>query len=89
VIEERLWRDRLGSPARGPSFSDLGFAGYHALAGGAALPLWATGVTVVAIFAAAWLWRQLVRETGSLSVAVAAHLAADAAVMAVLALRTG
>ncbi|MCA9730103.1 MAG: hypothetical protein KC729_20635, partial [Candidatus Eisenbacteria bacterium] len=59
VVEEALWRGRLGSPGRGVRGTDLLFAGYHAVVLAPVLPPWATALAVLSIGAAAWLWRQL------------------------------
>lgn len=88
VIEELFWRHRLLSHRRGVAFTDIAFAGYHALV----LPLFLSwfwvAVTVLLLASVAWLWRRLNLARGGLAVPIASHAFAGIGTMiAVILLR--
>jgi hypothetical protein len=84
ALEESYWRGYLGSPQRRLTLSDVAFGGYHLLV---VTPLlsWGWAALIFALLTAAgWFWRQLARLGGGLGLSLAAHAAADSAVMVAL-----
>ncbi len=82
-LEEGCWRGLLGSPARGVTWYDLLFAGYHLLVlapfiYGPWLP-----AALIVLTGAGWLWRQVARMDGSLTLPILSHFAADLGIMLV------
>lgn len=89
VIEERYWRRHLVSARRGIDPGDVAFAGYHLVVLVPLLPVVWLAVVLIVLVAAAWSWRRTAVATGSLTLPIASHLAADAAIMLVLVRRLG
>lgn len=81
VIEETLWRGKLGSPARGLAASDVLFAGYHVLVLVRFLTVPWVGFAFLALVGTAWLWRRTAERSGGLAVPVVSHLAGDLSLM--------
>ncbi len=82
LLEELHWRG-LDDPSSGPfAWTDLAFAGYHALVLYPLLqPVWLILVFVVLGISSA-LWRAMSRVNRSLGFAVLTHVLADASVIA-------
>jgi hypothetical protein len=89
VIEERFWRRHLATASRRFDTGDVAFAGYHLVVLAPLLPVAWLVVTFGVLVVAGWVWRQVAVASGSLVLPVVSHLAADAAVMAVVVHRVG
>lgn len=80
-LEELYWRGFLYRETRRPAACDLLFGGYHVLVL-LLLVEWPFAVLAgVALAAAGWVWRLLVRRYDGLLVPVLTHLAADVAIV--------
>jgi membrane protease YdiL (CAAX protease family) len=82
LLEEIYWRGWLGSGSAAPVPNDVLFAGYHAVVLVLFIGWSWILVCFVTLVLAAWLWRRIAARTGGLAVCVAAHLVADASVIA-------
>jgi hypothetical protein len=80
-LEEVYWRGYLGTPARGPVWNDLLFAGYHVLVLSRFLPWPPLFLALGSVLLAGWGWRQLARVHPGLCLPAVSHLAVDAAVI--------
>lgn len=81
VLEELFWRHRLLSHRRGIAFTDVAFAGYHALVLPLFLPWPWVVVTVLLLVSIAWWWRRLNLTRGGLAVPVVSHAVAGLGTM--------
>jgi hypothetical protein len=86
ALEELFWRHRLLSHRRGVAFTDLAFAGYHALVLPLFLPWFWVAVTVLLLASIAWLWRRLNLARGGLAVPIASHAFAGIGTMVAVSL---
>jgi len=76
-FEELFWRGLLLSKRRGPALADLLFAGYHGIVLLKFLEWPWIVACMVALTAAAWIWRRLALLTDGLLVPAVTHLAVD------------
>jgi len=81
ALEELFWRGALLDGARRPAPGDALFAGYHALVLALVVEWPFALAAVVALAAAAWLWRLAAIRCGGLAVPCLSHLSADLAVI--------
>jgi hypothetical protein len=83
-LEELYWRGYLGDSSLRPTWNDLFFAGYHLLV----LAIFVSRpwllLTLCALVAVAWIWRQLARQQHGLCASMLSHAFADAGTMAVI-----
>jgi membrane protease YdiL (CAAX protease family) len=80
-IEEYFWRGILASETKQVHFTDVIFAGYHALIlWGKVHPL-SILFALVILISAGWLWRQIAREDKGLLAPVLGHMAADLSIL--------
>ena len=87
-LEELLWRGSLGSDVRHPTWTDLAFAGYHALVLWPFLAWPWVVVSVVNLTMAGWFWRMLALRCGGLLVPGLSHAAGSASVLTAVAILT-
>jgi hypothetical protein len=87
-LEETFWRGWLSGPSKAPVIEDLWFAGYHTLILGQFVSFGWLALAVCILAAVAWLWRQIVRQTGSLFIPAVAHMLADFSILTAIYLRT-
>ena len=66
----------------------LAFAGYHMLVLYSLLTVPWLALCFVVLVAASWLWQRMVRESGSLLLPIASHVAADLGIIIVVWLGT-
>ncbi|MBN2104437.1 CPBP family intramembrane metalloprotease [bacterium] len=80
-LEEFYWRGYLGHKSKKVRIEDLAFGGYHffTMICFVGWP-WAL-LSCTILTGTAWLWRQIVRETGGLLVPVLTHIVADISVI--------
>lgn len=81
-LEELYWRGFLYSEPGRPAPCDLLFGGYHVLVLLLLVEWPFAALAGIALAAAGWVWRLLVRRLGGLLVPALTHLAADAAIVA-------
>jgi membrane protease YdiL (CAAX protease family) len=87
-LEETFWRGWLSGPSKTPAVEDFLFAGYHILILGQFVPFGWLALAFVILASAAWFWRQVVRQTGSLIIPAIAHLLADFSILTAIYWRT-
>jgi membrane protease YdiL (CAAX protease family) len=87
-FEEAFWRGWLSSAAPAPIAEDFWFAGYHSIILGQYLGWNWLILAIFILVGAAWLWRQIARQTNSLFIPVIAHLLADFSILLAIYLRT-
>lgn len=87
VLEELFWRGCLWRETFGLDANDIFFGGYHALVlAFFAAPVWLIPVFCACVFAG-WLWRTLLRITGSLALPMVMHVVADVSIAVAVYLR--
>lgn len=80
-LEQYYWRGYLGNDSKRLRIEDAGFSGYHFMTMICFVQWpWAL-LTFFILTGVAWLWRQSVRETRGLRIAVLTHLIADISVI--------
>jgi len=87
-LEELLWRGSLGSDVRHPTWTDVAFAGYHALVLWPLLAWPWVVVSVVSLTIAGRFWRMLALRCGGLLVPSLSHAAGSASVLTAVAILT-
>lgn len=80
-LEECTWRGVLFTPARGPAWEDVLFAGYHVLVLRLFLAWPWVAAAFVSLAVAAWIWRRTVGSRGGIAVPLVSHLTAEVAVV--------
>jgi hypothetical protein len=83
-LEELYWRAYLGHSSLRPAWNDLCFAGYHLLVLAFFVRWPWLLLTLCALVAVAWIWRQLARQQHGLCAPMLSHVFADAGTMAVI-----
>ncbi|MDX9991780.1 MAG: CPBP family glutamic-type intramembrane protease [Anaerolineales bacterium] len=87
-LEETYWRAWLSGRSQYPVPEDFWFGGYHLLILWPFVSLGWMALAFVILSAAAWFWRQIFRQTGSLLIPVIAHTLADFSILTAVYLRT-
>jgi hypothetical protein len=81
LLEQVYWRGYLGHPARRVRIEDVAFGGYHFFTMICFVQWpWAM-ITFIILTGTAWLWRQIVRETGGLFIPLLSHITADVSIV--------
>lgn len=87
-LEETYWRSRPIALAKFPIADDFWFAGYHLLILARFVSLGWLLLGVLILAGAAWFWRQVFRQTGSIFIPALAHLLADFSILTAIYFRT-
>jgi hypothetical protein len=87
-LEETYWRAWLSRQSKIPVAEDFWFAGFHLLILWPYVSFGWLLLALIILSAAAWLWRQIFRQTDSLFIPAIAHLLADFSVLTAIYLRT-
>jgi hypothetical protein len=81
LLEQVYWRGYLGHPGRRVRIEDVAFAGYHFFTMICFVQWsWAL-ISFIILTGTAWLWRQIVRETGGLLIPLLSHISADVSII--------